>query len=146
MQAEIKGTTMPILEVSLGQGEQLVSHHGELAWMTPSIQMSQTTNAGGGGGFMQGLKRVVGGGGLFLTASRALDDHLRGQGTRPHRPGGHRPWDASWCTGTGGCAAPPGSRRASACSRAPRRHVRGEGFMLQKLEARAGRGVELSAS
>ena len=68
MQAEIKGTTMPILEVSLGQGEELVSTHGELAWMTPSIQMSQTmSTGGGGGGFMQGLKRVMGGGGLFLT-------------------------------------------------------------------------------
>ena len=42
MQAEIKGTTMPILEVSLNQGEQVVSTHGELAWMTDSITMSQT--------------------------------------------------------------------------------------------------------
>ena len=36
--------------------------------MTQSIQMSQTTNTGGGGGgLMQGLKRAVGGGGLFVT-------------------------------------------------------------------------------
>jgi uncharacterized protein (AIM24 family) len=126
MQAEIKGTTMPILQVSLEQGEQLVSTHGELAWMTPSIRMSQAmvtggapggpsggasggptggasggpsggpsggsgSSGGGGlfggggplggggpfgaggqsgtgrGGFMQGLKRMAGGGGLFLT-------------------------------------------------------------------------------
>src|SRR5262249_61284493 len=70
MQAEIKGTTMPILAVTLGRGEAVVSSHGELAWMTQSIQMSQTMNAGGGGGgggFMQGLKRGLGGGGLFGT-------------------------------------------------------------------------------
>jgi uncharacterized protein (AIM24 family) len=47
MQAAIKGTTMPILEVSLGQGEAVVSTHGELAWMTQSIQMSQRMNTGG---------------------------------------------------------------------------------------------------
>ena len=70
MQAEIKGTTMPILQVSLEQGEEVVSTHGQLAWMTPSIQMSQTTSAAGGGGLMQGLKRMVGGGGLFLTRYR----------------------------------------------------------------------------
>src|SRR5258708_5832735 len=67
MQAEIKGTTMPILEVSLGQGEAVVSTHGELAWMTQSIQMSQRMNTGGGGGLMQGLKLAIGGGGGFLT-------------------------------------------------------------------------------
>src|ERR1039458_2806936 len=68
MQAEIKGTTMPILEVSLDRGEQVISSHGELAWMTQSIQMSQTASTGAGGrGLMQGLKRAVGGGGLLLT-------------------------------------------------------------------------------
>ena len=71
MQAEIKGTVMPILEVALAQGEYVVTPHGELAWMTTSIQMSQTTSTGGpgggGGGLMGGLKRMVGGGGLFLT-------------------------------------------------------------------------------
>jgi uncharacterized protein (AIM24 family) len=64
MQAEIKGSTMPILEVTLQQGEYVVTPHGELAWVTTSIQMSQTMNTGGGGGFMSGLKRMVGGGGL----------------------------------------------------------------------------------
>src|SRR5215831_4372551 len=68
MEAEIKGSTMPVLEVSLRQGEYVVTPHGELAWMTSGIQMSQTMNTGsGGGGFMSGIKRVMGGGGLFLT-------------------------------------------------------------------------------
>ena len=68
MQAEVKGTTMPILEVALERGEQVISTHGELAWMTASIQMSQTASSGGGArGLVQGLKRVAGGGGLFIT-------------------------------------------------------------------------------
>ena len=32
---------MPVLEVALNQGEEVISTHGELAWMTPSIQLSQ---------------------------------------------------------------------------------------------------------
>src|ERR1700704_3095308 len=68
MQADVKGTIMPILEVQLSQGEEIISAHGELAWMHGSIQMSQTTNpGGGGGGLMRGLKRAIGGGGLFVT-------------------------------------------------------------------------------
>jgi len=68
MQAEVKGTVMPTLEVQLAPGEYVVTPHGELAWMTAGIQMSQTTgNNGGGGGFMGGLKRMVGGGGITLT-------------------------------------------------------------------------------
>jgi Mitochondrial biogenesis AIM24 len=66
MHAEVKGTTIPILEVSLDRGEQVISAHGEMAWMTQTIQMSQTTSTGGQGGLMQGLKRVMSGG-LFLT-------------------------------------------------------------------------------
>jgi hypothetical protein len=76
MQAEIKGTTMPVLEVTLQQGEQVISTHGELSWMTPNIQLSQHMGTGGqgggGGGFMQGLKRAMGGGGLFLTHYEAM--------------------------------------------------------------------------
>ena len=45
MQAEIKGSTMPTLEVSLQQGEAVITPHGELAWMTTTIRMSQTMNA-----------------------------------------------------------------------------------------------------
>jgi hypothetical protein len=60
MQAEIKGTTMPVLEVTLQPGEQLISAHGELSWMIGNMQMSQTT----GGGLLQGLRRQTGPSGL----------------------------------------------------------------------------------
>src|SRR5580692_5259469 len=66
-------STMPVLEVTLQQGEQVVSTHGELSWMTPTIQLTQHMGTGGaGGGLMQGLKRVLGGGGLFLTHYEAV--------------------------------------------------------------------------
>src|SRR5258708_13030671 len=96
MQAEIKGSTMPILEISLQQGESVVTPHGELAWMTTSIQMSQTMNTGGGGGggggLMGGLKRMIGGGGLFLTPYHgpgSVNFPPQGPGPTlpPHTPG-----------------------------------------------------------
>ncbi len=71
MHAEVKGTTLPTLEVSLEAGEAVVSTHGELAWMTARLQMSQSLAGGGHKGLMAGLKRVVGGGGLFLTRYEA---------------------------------------------------------------------------
>jgi uncharacterized protein (AIM24 family) len=67
VKAQVKGTTLPILEVQLDPGEAVVSDHGELAWMSPTIQMTQKTSTGGKGGLMAGLKRVAGGAGIFLT-------------------------------------------------------------------------------
>src|SRR5208282_5941069 len=67
MKAEVKGSTLPVLEMILEPGEAVVSTHGDLAWMTANMQLSQTTSGGGGGGLMAGLKRVAGGGGIFLT-------------------------------------------------------------------------------
>jgi len=67
MQSRIVGTTMPVLEVLLQPGEQVISEAGELSWMTQSINMSTHTQLGGGGGFFGALKRVAGGGTLFMT-------------------------------------------------------------------------------
>ena len=64
MDFAVKGTVLPVLEAVLQPGEGLISTHGDLGWMSPTIQLSQTT---GGKGFMKAAKRVVGGAGLFLT-------------------------------------------------------------------------------
>ncbi len=66
MQSEIKGTTMPVLQVTLERGESVITPHGELVWMSKSVHMSQTTRAGGGG-LIRGIRRMIGGGGLFVT-------------------------------------------------------------------------------
>jgi uncharacterized protein (TIGR00266 family) len=71
MQARIQGTTMPVLDIQLDPNESVFSESGELSWMTGSIQMTTHTQMGGGGGFFGALKRVVGGGSLFMTEYRA---------------------------------------------------------------------------
>jgi uncharacterized protein (TIGR00266 family) len=67
MQSRIVGTTMPVLEVMLQPGEAVISEAGELSWMTQSIQMTTHTQMAGGGGFLGAIKRVAGGGTLFMT-------------------------------------------------------------------------------
>jgi uncharacterized protein (TIGR00266 family) len=72
MQNRIVGTTMPVLEFLLDHNDCIISEAGELSWMTQSIQMTTHTQFGGGGGFFGALKRVVGGGSLFMTEYRAM--------------------------------------------------------------------------
>jgi len=149
MQAEIKGTVMPILEVALAQGEYVVTPHGELAWMTTSIQMSQTTSTGGpgggGGGLMGGLKRMMGGGGLFLTRyegpgsitfAAKVPGHIvpvdisDGHAYMVHRHG--------WMCGT------PGITVSMAFQQGFRAGLYGgDGFILQKLDGQGRAWIEL---
>ena len=72
MQTRIQGTTMPVLDVQLEPDESVFSESGELSWMTASVQMTTHTQAGGGGGFFGVIKRVAGGGSLFMTEYRAI--------------------------------------------------------------------------
>jgi uncharacterized protein (TIGR00266 family) len=72
MQTRIQGTTMPVLEVLLDPNESVFSESGELSWMTGSIQMTTHTQMGGGGGLFGVLKRVAGGGSIFMTEYRAF--------------------------------------------------------------------------
>jgi uncharacterized protein (TIGR00266 family) len=72
MQTRIQGTTMPVLDVQLDPSESVFSESGELSWMTGSIQMTTHTQMGGGGGLFGIIKRVAGGGSLFMTEYRAV--------------------------------------------------------------------------
>src|ERR1700686_1605328 len=72
MQSRILGTTMPVVEFTLEPNESVISEAGELSWMTSSIQMTTHTAFGGGGGIFGMLKRVAGGGSLFMTEYRAI--------------------------------------------------------------------------
>src|SRR6202451_2711316 len=71
MQSRITGTTMPVLEFILDQNDAIISEAGELSWMSSSIQMTTHTQFGGGGGLFGILKRVAGGGSIFMTEYRA---------------------------------------------------------------------------
>src|SRR5277367_207293 len=72
MQPRITGTTMPVLEFVLEPNESVISEAGELSWMTSSIQMTTHTQMAGGGGIFGAIKRVAGGGTLFMTEYRAI--------------------------------------------------------------------------
>jgi uncharacterized protein (AIM24 family) len=146
MEANIKGTTMPVLEVGLAQGETIVSTHGELSWMTPDIRMSQSAATGGKGGLMQGLKRAAGGGGLFLT-------HYQGPGMVAFAakvPGHIVPVDITqgrdhyvhrhgWVCGTSGISPSIGFQQTFRGGM-----FGGEGFLLQRLEGQGRAWIELS--
>jgi uncharacterized protein (TIGR00266 family) len=69
MRTRVAGTTMPILEITMDAGEQLVAEGGDVAWLTTGFTLETSTRfgSGGRGGFMSGLKRALGGGQLFLT-------------------------------------------------------------------------------
>ena len=72
MQSRIQGTILPVLDVQLEPNESVFSESGELSWMTSNIQMTTHTEMGGGGGLFGVLKRVAGGGSLFMTEYRAM--------------------------------------------------------------------------
>jgi len=72
MQSRILGTTMPVLEFTLDPNESIISEAGELSWMSSSVQLATHTQFGGGGGLFGVLKRVAGGGTLFMTEYRAI--------------------------------------------------------------------------
>ena len=71
MQSRIIGSTMPVLEFLLEPNEGVISEAGELSWMSSSIQLTTHTQFAGGGGFFGAMKRVAGGGSLFMTEYRA---------------------------------------------------------------------------
>ena len=149
MQAEIKGTTMPVLEMLLEPGEALISTHGDLSWMSANMQLSQTTQTAAGGGIMAGLKRMAGGAGLFLTRYEPVGGEgmvtfaskvpgrifpievAPGHGYVVHRHG--------WLCGT------PGITPSVALQQTFRGGLwGGEGFVLQKLEGEGRAWIELS--
>lgn len=72
MQSRITGTTMPVLEFVLESNESIISEAGELSWMSSSIQMTTHTQFAGGGGLFGVLRRVAGGGSIFMTEYRAI--------------------------------------------------------------------------
>ena len=67
MESLISGSVLPVLEIGLQPGEMVVAPPGEMAWMTPNVQMKTTTATAGASGLWGALSRAVSGGGLFMT-------------------------------------------------------------------------------
>lgn len=67
MKTKITGTTLPVLEIGLEQGDMIVAEPGEFAWMTESVQLKTTAMTAGAKGIFGVLGRAMSGGGLFMT-------------------------------------------------------------------------------
>jgi uncharacterized protein (TIGR00266 family) len=72
MDAEIRGTTTPVLELRLTPGESVVAETGQLGWYDDGIELETTTSAAGADGLWDAAKRTVGGGTFFMTRYRAV--------------------------------------------------------------------------
>jgi uncharacterized protein (TIGR00266 family) len=72
MEHRIIGTTLPVLELQLANGESIVAVSGELSWMSQSIELQTTAGLGAGGGLGGLFKRVAGGGSIFMTRYTAV--------------------------------------------------------------------------
>jgi len=145
----ILGTTLPALEIRLQAGESILADSGELSWMTDSINLKTSTQGGGGKGLFGAIKRVVGGGTLFLTEYSAngrpgavtfatkmpgsiLPINIEpGNGYMVHRHG--------FLAGTTGVQITAGFQKTLGAG-----IFGGEGFVLQKLSGQAHAWIGLS--
>jgi uncharacterized protein (TIGR00266 family) len=149
MQADIKGSTLPVLEIQLGPGESVITPHGELSWMTPNVTMSQSLGGNQGGGFLGALKRVAGGGGLFLTQYQAQNGP--GLVAFAAKVPGHivpvdiQPGRVMHIHRHGWLASTPGITQTVALQQTFRGGLfGGDGFLLQRLEGQGRAWIELS--
>jgi uncharacterized protein (TIGR00266 family) len=67
MDAVIRGTTMPVLEVRLTPGESVVAEAGQLGWFDDGIELETSTAMAGADGVWDATKRTLGGGTFFMT-------------------------------------------------------------------------------
>jgi len=142
---KIVGTTMPVLEVALQNGEAIIAESGQLSWMSSSIELHTST---GGGGILGVFKRVAGGGTLFMTEYTArgapgmvafatkVPGHIvqvridAGSTYLVHRHG--------FLCGTPGIQVSAGFQRSLGAG-----VFGGNGFVLQKLSGTADAWIEL---
>jgi uncharacterized protein (TIGR00266 family) len=148
MQHQIIGSTMPVLEMQLEPEERIIAVSGELSWMTSTIDLTTTTQLGGGGGLLGTFKRVVGGGSLFMTEYRARG----GAGTvafATKLPGHIVPVDVSpgqtyFIHRHGFLCATPGVELSVGFQQSLGAGIfGGEGFLLQKLTGQCQAFIEL---
>src|SRR3954447_12804372 len=72
MDAVIRGTTMPVLEVRLMPGESVVAEAGQLGWFDDGIELETTTAAAGADGLWDAAKRTFGGGTFWMTRYQSV--------------------------------------------------------------------------
>jgi uncharacterized protein (AIM24 family) len=67
MKTQIRGTTMPVLEIGLEANDRIVAEPGEFSWMTDGVLMRTTAYTAGAKSIWGALGRAFSGGGLFMT-------------------------------------------------------------------------------
>ena len=148
MQSRIVGTTLPVLEIGLEQGDVIVAPPGELSWMTPNVQMRTTTATAGARGLWGAITRAVSGGGLFMTEFSSVN----GQGAVAFAakvPGQILPIEVQPGRGYlihrhGFLCATQGAELNAALQRSLGAGIfGGEGFILQRLTGACSAWVEL---
>jgi len=72
MDAVIRGTTMPVLEVHLTPGESVVAEAGQLGWFDDGIELETSTAMAGADGVWDAAKRSLGGGTFFMTRYQSV--------------------------------------------------------------------------
>lgn len=71
MKYEIKGGNLPVVLVTMDQGESLFTESGGMSWMTDGIKMETNTK----GGLLKGLRRTLSGDSLFMTTYTAQQEN-----------------------------------------------------------------------
>ena len=151
MDAVIRGTTMPVLEVRLTPGESVVAESGQLGWFDDGIELETSTALAGSDGIFDAAKRSFGGGTFFMTRYEsttqpgmvAFPARLPGKIFQiPLGPGrAYLIQRHGFLAGLAGCelstAFQPGHIGSAVLG--------GFGFLLQKLEAPVMRGSSLQA-
>ena len=71
MKANVSGNTMPVLQIDLEPGEQIISEPAQFSWMSSNIKLETKMGAGGSKGLFGAITRAIAGGGLFLNTYEA---------------------------------------------------------------------------
>jgi uncharacterized protein (TIGR00266 family) len=132
----------------MSSGESVIAVSGELSWMSRSISMQTTTQFGGGGGIFGAVKRMAGGGSLFMTEYTAQGEP--GLLAFATRVPGHilpvavYPGQSFMIHRHGFLCSTPGVQLSVAFQQSLGAGIfGGDGFVLQKLEGSCQAWIEL---
>jgi uncharacterized protein (TIGR00266 family) len=148
MKTRMVGTTLPVLEVGLEQGDRIISEPGRFSWMTRNIVLQTSARTAGAKGFFGVVGRALSGGGLFMNEYEtsgspgmvAFAAHVPGSIVEVQLNAGqnyfiHR---HGFLCGTDGVELSIGFQRSLGAG-----IFGGDGFILQKLSGNARAWVEL---
>jgi len=150
MEAVIRGTTMPVLEVDLLPGESVVAEAGHIGWFDDGIELQTMTDVAGADNVFEAGLRSLGGGTFFMTRYAATTQAgtvafpARLPGTIVQVPLG--PGRSYLIQRHGFLAAIEGAELTAAVDpgKLGSGFVGGFGFVLQKLEGAGHAWVELA--